>query len=303
MTTRLVHLKPRQLLFSPYAWAKIQRFFMWAGKLEMSGFGVSKSSSLLYVEDFQTIKQVADGTNTEMDDMALNKYIGDMARKGIPPAECARIWVHSHPFTTTTMPGPSTQDKETFKDKICDGWNADWGAMVIIGGKEIYCELFVHLSKFDGYSRFQIPVATDWMGPIWDEHDEAWEKEFDEHVIEEIPEPVDLEVIDEGKGNVHSVDQDASGFFNFTQAEESGWRIEWHTRHSVLTRREWILGRAEGYSVKELMSWGRLCVFNSPHTLRKTVAKIEKQEATRAKKKGKQEKKNGKKNKNTRKSN
>ena len=81
---KLLQVHPRRLIFSPIAWAKVKYFFIMAGKLEMSGFGISDPKNLLYIKDFQTVGQVSDGTNTEFDDMALNKYIGEMARRKIP---------------------------------------------------------------------------------------------------------------------------------------------------------------------------------------------------------------------------
>ena len=270
---KLLQVHPRRLIFSPIAWAKVKYFFTMAGKLEMSGFGISDPKNLLYIKDFQTVGQVSDGTNTEFDDMALNKYIGEMARRKIPPAQCARVWIHSHPFAKgDTMPGPSQQDKDTFKDKICDGWNVDWGVMVIVGAKETYCELFTKVGKFKGYIRYQLSVHTDWMRPFWDEHDDEWAAEFEKNIIEVIPEPEIVAPADRKSGDIPPYPYDT---LQWSQEEEDRWRMEWvQNPRTTLNRRQWIFGRADGFTVEELLAWGTLCVWNKPDVLRATTRKI-----------------------------
>ncbi|KKM72823.1 hypothetical protein LCGC14_1416690 [marine sediment metagenome] len=296
MATKLIQVFPRQLMFSPYAWSKIQYFFSIAGKLEMSGFGVSDADLPLYVKDFQSVDQLSDGTNTELDDMGFNKYVGEMVRKKIPPAGCTRLWVHSHPFADS--PHPSGQDNKTFKSKICHDWTVEWACMIIIGKKEAYVELFTQISQFHGYLRTQIPAVVDWMGDFWEKNDEAWEKEYKAHVVE-APEPV-IEVADKR----FSTDKDASpGLFNFTEEEEHSWTKEWTLfPNTMLNLRQWVLGRAEGFTVNELLDWGGMCVFDTPENLRRTanyegnkhVEQYKKAEARRRKKEAKNDKKSKK---------
>ena len=59
------------LLFSEYAWTKINWFMKKAGNLEISGYGITPKGNALYVQDFETVLQECDGAETEMDSVKL----------------------------------------------------------------------------------------------------------------------------------------------------------------------------------------------------------------------------------------
>lgn len=303
---KLVRAFPPHIMFQPRAWAKIQWFLDHAEGLEVGGFGVSaSSSSLLQVKDFQILLQMVDKTNTEFDNEALGQYVTRMAMKKIAPAECARIWIHFHPFAK--HPSPSSQDDDTFREKICDNWNVDWGVMVIVGTESTYCELFMKSQALNGYVRMQIPAVVDWYADIWDKHDEEWEKEYEKNVIEIVPEPP-KKAKSLAQHSMHQPVIDDKAFrdwnISWTIAEEERWIKEHRKTGTVLSQLQWIWGRAEGYTPDELIKWGYLCVYNRPEVLRqaerktglkhaKQIEKIQKRKQTSGKKKKKNKKNKG----------
>ena len=102
--------RPRpRLRFSPTAWAKLL-YLRDRGTTEVGGFGVSRPDDLLYVEDVQTVKQVCNVVNVQFDDEAVAQFFDAQVDAGRPPAQFARIWIHTHPEISAQ---PSGTDEET----------------------------------------------------------------------------------------------------------------------------------------------------------------------------------------------
>lgn len=144
-------------MLSPLAFLKLQ-FFLHAGDTEVGGFGVSRgpgaADDLLYVENFVTVPQVTTCVTVEFDDAAVADYFDAMADAGKSPAECGRIWVHTHPGSS---PDPSGTDERTFARAF---GRCDWSVMLIAArGGRTYARL-----QFAAGPRASVlpPVRVDW---------------------------------------------------------------------------------------------------------------------------------------------
>ena len=111
------------LRFSPTAWAKLT-YFRDYGETEISGFGITDPDDLLYVRDFQTIKQEATVASISLDDEAVSAFFEDQVDLGRKPEQFFRLWCHTHPGDS---PDPSSTDEETFNRVF---GKCDWAVMV-----------------------------------------------------------------------------------------------------------------------------------------------------------------------------
>src|SRR6478672_9565176 len=102
--------RPPVLAFAPLAWLKLQ-FFCHAGPTEIGGFAVSAPDNLLYVEDFQTVRQLVSPLSVQFDDQAVADFFDACVDRGLTPDHFARIWCHTHPAASVE---PSATDEETF---------------------------------------------------------------------------------------------------------------------------------------------------------------------------------------------
>ena len=100
--------QPR-LVFSPLAWMKLM-LLMHAGDTEVGCFGVSSATDPLYVEDLSVPKQYTSMVTVRFDDESVADHFDRMADRGVGPARCGRVWVHTHPGGSAT---PSSIDEET----------------------------------------------------------------------------------------------------------------------------------------------------------------------------------------------
>ena len=133
------------------------QFFLHAGNTEIGGFGISAQYDPLYIEDFQTVKQLTSCAHVEFDDAAVADYLDDCADKGIEPRRCMRVWIHTHPGDS---PNPSGTDEDTFQRAF---GGCDWSLMFIIGRTaQTYCRLAFNAGPG---AQVMIPVAVDW--PRW----------------------------------------------------------------------------------------------------------------------------------------
>ena len=115
-----------KLTFSPLAWLKLQ-FLCHAGPTEVAAFGLSAPGDLLRLDDVLVVKQRACPASVAFDDAAVADLFDAMADLGVPPAQFARIWLHTHPGASVE---PSGTDEETF----ARGFGAcDWAVMAILG--------------------------------------------------------------------------------------------------------------------------------------------------------------------------
>ena len=141
------------LVFSPLAWLKLL-FFLHAGDTEVGGFGVSSEDDLLYVEDFQTVKQRVSAVTVEFDDAAVADYVDRCVDQGIVPQRCMRCWIHTHPGES---PDPSSTDEHTFARVF---GSCDWSIIFIIGRTE---KTYARLSFAAGPgASMLLPVSVDW---------------------------------------------------------------------------------------------------------------------------------------------
>ena len=164
------------LRFAPKAWAKLL-WFRDRGPTEIAGFGVSRANDPLYVEEFVTIPQEADVATFEFEDDATNDYLTDMVKAGHQPAECFRIWLHSHPGSGKGF-GPSGHDEEVFER--CFG-GCDWSIMFIINGSDTYARLRLSASKGQIAMSCKLDVERDYSGEfrgVTEKDIEAWENEY-----------------------------------------------------------------------------------------------------------------------------
>ncbi len=169
------------LRFSPKAWAK----FIWfrnRGQTEIAGFGLSQLDDPLYVVDFVTVLQEASGATFEFDDDALNNYLSDMVDEGYQPAECMRIWLHTHP-PGVKAPRPSGHDEEVFKR--CFG-KCDWSVMCILGDDgNAYARLYISAAKGEIGMSCELKVMRDYTGSfdgVTPAEVEKWEDEYVKNV-------------------------------------------------------------------------------------------------------------------------
>ncbi len=181
--------RPR-LVFSPLAWLKLM-LLTYAGETEVGGFGVSSERDPLYVQDLVTVKQHVSAVGVRFEDEAVADHFDRMADRGVGPARCGRLWVHTHPGDSAT---PSAVDEETFARAFGD---ADWAVMAIVArGGRTYARL--SFSAGPGGS-VRLPVSVDWAAwpGVLAEHEagaqplteltRAWQEEYASNVH---PEPL-----------------------------------------------------------------------------------------------------------------
>jgi hypothetical protein len=182
-------IRPR-LVFSPLAWLKLM-LLTYAGETEVGGFGISSERDPLYVQDLVTVRQHVTAVSVRFEDEAVADHFDRMADRGVGPARCGRLWVHTHPGDSAT---PSAVDEETFGRAFGD---ADWAVMAIVArGGRTYARL--SFSAGPGGS-VRLPVSVDWAAwpGVLAEHEagaqplteltRAWQEEYAANVH---PEPL-----------------------------------------------------------------------------------------------------------------
>jgi len=123
------------LRFSPTAWAKLI-YFRDREDNEIGGFGISKPDDLLFVEDFQTVKQKVTSVSIEFDDSAIADFFDRQVDCGRKPEQFARIWAHTHPADSAE---PSMIDEQTFQRVFGD---CQWAVLFVLAeGKNVYARL------------------------------------------------------------------------------------------------------------------------------------------------------------------
>jgi len=83
--------KELALRFSPTAWAKLL-YFRDKSDNEVGGFGITESDDLLFVTDFQIVKQKVTGVSVSFDDNAVADFFDRQVDIGKKPEQFARIW-------------------------------------------------------------------------------------------------------------------------------------------------------------------------------------------------------------------
>ena len=167
--------RPEQpiLCFSPTAWAKLL-FFRDKGETEISGFGISQPSDLLYVEEFATIKQEVTMGSFCFEDNSVADFFDAQVDAGRKPEQFARILIHTHPGDSAQ---PSSTDEENFQRVF---GRCDWAVMFILGrtGKT-YARLRFNVGPG---GEVVIPVYVDYSKPFSRSDHEAWETEYQANI-------------------------------------------------------------------------------------------------------------------------
>lgn len=103
------------------------QFLCHKADVEVGGYGVAfDKSNLLYVDDFQMVKQRSTVASMVFDDTGLAEYFEVMSENGFEPNQFARLWFHTHPEMSAN---PSHTDETTFSDKFSD---CSWAVMAIL---------------------------------------------------------------------------------------------------------------------------------------------------------------------------
>jgi len=157
------------LRFSPTAWAKLISFRD-LGPTEISGFGITDPYDLLYVTEFQTIKQDATVASISLDDEAVADFFESQVDTGHKPEQFFRIWCHTHPGDS---PNPSGTDEETFQRVF---GRCDWAIMFILAENgKTYSRLRFNVGPS---GQILIPVHVDYTQPFDQSNQDAWEAEY-----------------------------------------------------------------------------------------------------------------------------
>jgi hypothetical protein len=143
----------RQLAFAPLAWLKL-RLLLHGGDTEVGGFGISSKHDLLYIEDVAVPVQRTTPMTVEFEDASVADHFDNCLDRGIGPARCGRIWIHTHPGSS---PAPSFVDEQTFARAF---GNCDWAVMAIVARSGAsYARL--RFGAGPGGSSV-IPITVDW---------------------------------------------------------------------------------------------------------------------------------------------
>jgi len=178
--------RPPVLTFAPLAWLKLQ-FFCHAGPTEIGGFATAAADNLLYVEEFQTVRQQVTPLSVQFDDQAVADFFDACVDRGLTPDRFARIWCHTHPAASVE---PSTTDEETFWRSF---GGCDWAVMFILGRTGLSSARLSFAAGPRG--DVHLPVEVDWAAWPASAPDALpdlvadWSAEFTAH-IHPLPEPV-----------------------------------------------------------------------------------------------------------------
>jgi len=161
--------KTLSLRFSPTAWAKLL-FFRDAGETEIGGFGITPPDDLLYIHDFQTVKQQVTCVSVSFDDNAVADFFETRVDQGRKPEQFARIWVHTHPGN---CPNPSGTDEETFRRVF---GKCQWSIMFIVAQEgKTYARISFNVGPG---GQVLIPVEVDYDKPFLAADQPAWIEEY-----------------------------------------------------------------------------------------------------------------------------
>lgn len=173
-------IRPTQpiLRFNPAAWAKLL-FLRDLGNVEVGGFGITTVNDLLYIQEFQTVKQLVSIASVSFDDNAVADFFDQQIDLGLKPQQFMRIWLHTHPGDS---PEPSGTDEQTFARVF---GQSDWALMFIVSrSNKTYAKLRFNTGPG---GHVQVPVLVDYSQPFAASDHEAWKLEYKTNVL---PEPI-----------------------------------------------------------------------------------------------------------------
>ena len=285
----------------PRAWAKMRWMFKKAGELEMSGFCISSPDDPFLVVDFYTIKQECTGVETLMDDDDFARYMIKMAKAGVDPCRCMRIWVHSHPFSSA-VPSPSGTDEDTFKERT--GADSEWAIMIILGKGSPFLRLKVKSRLMEEEFFYDIDWEIDWTSIVDESIVAEWGAEFKRNIHErELPavtgtggtwvrndyggwSKMDAPVAivkpkfanNTGRNRMYNGDGNRKGqagwgktFVEYQKEWESFEFTTPDTLDEDMDIFEYIECREEGYTLEEIQMWGSACLYYDAPEWRKLV--------------------------------
>ena len=171
------NMEKPQLLFTPYAWAKM-RWFEQAGETEVSGFGVASQENGLEVHDFQTVSQKVGPAYCKLDDRDLAAYMDRMCDKGLEPKDFMMVWLHTHPGFNTA---PSSLDNDTFQRVFGD---CNWAVMCIMS-QDGSATATIQFDTPFGRWQDEIEAVVDYTLDFPASDIESWIEEYDRNIIKE----------------------------------------------------------------------------------------------------------------------
>lgn len=161
------------LRFSPTAWAKLL-FLRDRAHVEVGGFGIASTDDLLFIRDFQLVRQRSAPAYLIFEPLAVAEYFDRQLDAGLAFSQFARVWIHTHPGDS---PKPTQVDERTF-DREFGG--PDWVVMFILArGGQTYARLRFNVGP--GGSML-VPVAVDYSQPFAGSDETAWQMEFEANV-------------------------------------------------------------------------------------------------------------------------
>ena len=135
---------------------------------------MASPDDLLYVQDFQTVKQRVTAASVELDDRAVADFFESQVDAGRQPEQFARIWLHTHPGFSAR---PSSVDEETFA-RVFGG--CEWAVMFILGTSgRTYARLRFNVGPGGDA---EIPVEVDYRLPFAGSNGKAWDTEFEANI-------------------------------------------------------------------------------------------------------------------------
>lgn len=161
------------LRFSPNAWAKLL-FMRDRADVEVGGFGVAPADDLLFIHDFQLVRQRSAPCYLTFEPTGVADYFDRQLDAGLAFPRFARVWIHTHPGDS---PRPTMTDERTFDREF---GRPDWVVMFILArGGRTYARLRFNVGP--GGSMI-IPAAVDYTQPFAGSDEAAWQTEFDASV-------------------------------------------------------------------------------------------------------------------------
>ena len=175
------------------------------GPTEIGGFGITDLDDPLFVIDFAMARQVCTPVSVDFDEDAIADFVDEQVDLGRSPAECLRIWIHTHPGE---CPRPSMTDEETF-DRVFG--EADWSVMFILArGGATYGRL---QSRVGPHVHQRIGPRVDFHQEFYGSDHEVWAAEY----------AANVELIDPFANQRAGTLLDRRGFADIERCAASEW--------------------------------------------------------------------------------
>ena len=140
------------------------------GPTEVGGFGISSAEDLLLVEDIELVRQTCSAVHVVFHDESVADYFDRQVDAGYTPAQCGRIWLHTHPGH---CPRPSSTDEDTFARVF---GKTDWALMFILA-RDGATYARIRANTGPGVQQ-ELSVEVDYRAPFAASSESDWEKEY-----------------------------------------------------------------------------------------------------------------------------